>query len=148
MELNIIIPDTNVIVAASIKNYYKETKYKLNTQHIFYDGSSQLFHIIKDKEGYPNVRGILLEKVESECSGAFVKAIRDTCENAVVENVVKKAVKKAIKKLEENIVKNKKEIKVLKDVYSEISNTIKWLKKAHSTRDRARPGYEISDTIE
>ena len=124
----VIIPDTNVIVAASIKTYYEGTEYKLNTQHKFHDESSQLFDIIKD-EKYPNVKSILLEKVKTECASALPKAVRDTCENAVVEDAVKKAVKKISKKLRKNIEKNEKEIKVLKDVYSEIPNTIKGLRK-------------------
>ena len=116
----VIIPDTNVIVASSIKANYEGT-YKLNIPHKFHDESSQLFDIIKDK----NVKGILLEKVKSECGDALPDAVRDTCENAVVDDVVKKVVRNTTKKLEGNTEKNEKEINVLKKVYSEIPNTIK-----------------------
>ena len=144
-ETSIIIPDTNVIVAASIRTYYEGTEYKLNAPHKFHDESSQLFDIIKDKD-YPNVRGILLEKVESECGDALPDAVRDTCENAVVEDVVKKVVRNTTKKLEENTEKNEKEINVLKKVYSEIPNTIKWLSKESYDKKSANLEKAVEDT--
>ncbi|MCY4490904.1 MAG: hypothetical protein OXC46_05495 [Thaumarchaeota archaeon] len=128
----VIIPDTNVIVASSIKAHYEGT-YKLNIPHKFHDESSQLFDIIKDKE-YPKVKGILLEKVKSECLGALTNAVRGSCEYKVVEDVVMQAMKTIIEKLEENKKKNEKEIKVLKAVCSEIPNTIKWLRKELSDK--------------
>ena len=140
----VIIPDTNVIVAASIKTYY-EGIYKLNTQHKFHDESSQLFDIIKD-EKYPNVKGILLEKVKTECLGALTNAVRDTCENAVVEYVVKQAVRGIIEKLAENKKKNEKEIKVLKAVYSEIPNTINWLRKELHDKKLMNLEKSVEDT--
>ena len=97
IELNVIIPDTNVILAASININYEETIHNIKIQHIFHDESSQLFYIINDEE-HPKVMGILLEKIESESRGALMNTIKDPCEDATVELVVKKAVKKLTKK--------------------------------------------------
>ena len=125
MKLNVIMPDTNVILAASINDYYEEIEYKLCMQHEFHNESSQLFHIIRDKEKYPNVKGVLLKKVEHECANTLYGVLQDMCEKTTVEYATKKVVGEIIKRLEEDIETNKSEIKVLKKVYSKIANITK-----------------------
>ena len=67
-----IIPDTNVIVSASINYCFEEIG---NIKHIHHDESYRLFNLISQTA---SVRGIFLKKVNSECWGALLKAIKDT----------------------------------------------------------------------
>lgn len=68
-----IIPDTNVIVSASILENLKDIGI---VKHTFYDESIQLFSLFKKQT--PHVEGIAIPKVKSECFRVLSQAVKDT----------------------------------------------------------------------
>jgi len=67
-----IIPDTNVIVAASIiENIYE---LEIVVKHHFYDQSIQLFSLFRPPQ---SVDGYLIPQVKSECFGVLSRAVKD-----------------------------------------------------------------------
>lgn len=73
MQFVKIIPDTNVIVSASIMENLEEIGI---VKHEFYDTSIQLFSLFKKQT--PDVEGIAIPKVKSECFGVLSRAVKDT----------------------------------------------------------------------
>ncbi|MCY4491450.1 MAG: hypothetical protein OXC46_08325 [Thaumarchaeota archaeon] len=71
-----IVFDTNIILSASINVYYK----RKHIQHEFNDESTELFELIKDYK--KTVKGILLEKVYSECDSTLMSAVKDAYKKA------------------------------------------------------------------
>lgn len=68
-----IIPDTNVIVSASILENIEEVGI---IKHKFYDQSIQLFSIFKKQNS--DIEGIAIPQVKSECLRVLSRAIKNT----------------------------------------------------------------------
>ena len=115
--MNVIIPDTNVILVATLKFTYDGT---IHTQHPFHVNSSKLLNVIKNKNEYPNVSGILLPKVNKECRDKFRSVFRDLRTVAVARQIVKKVATVVVKKLASERTGNATEFRKLREKYFQI----------------------------
>lgn len=66
-----VIPDTNVVVAASIMENIDEIGI---IKHHFYDQSIQLFSLFKSPNG---IEGFAIPKVKAECFGVLSRAVKE-----------------------------------------------------------------------
>ncbi|MCY4490980.1 MAG: hypothetical protein OXC46_05900 [Thaumarchaeota archaeon] len=101
--MNVIIPDSNVILAA----VFNTTIEGISIRDEFHDDSSQLLDIIKD-EAYPNVKGILLPQVDGECRKKLIfSGLEDLHIRAVARKIVKKVAEKVAKERYNDLLQEK-----------------------------------------
>ena len=93
--MNVIIPDSNVILAA----VFNTTIEGISIRDRFHDDSSQLLDRIKDKTDR-NVKGILLPQVDGECREKLIfSGLEDLHIRAVARKIVKKVAEKIVKEI-------------------------------------------------
>ena len=100
--MSVIIPDTNVILAAALEFTYDGT---IHTQHQFHVESSRLLDMIKENS---NVMGMLLPKVDEESSAGLSLAFIDLRAVAGARRIVRNVASKAAKEAAENMAKQNK----------------------------------------
>ena len=72
MQHAVIIPDTNVIVSASIMQHLDDIG---SIKHMFYDESIQMFSLFVTRS---DIRGVLVPTVARECFKVLMKSVRGT----------------------------------------------------------------------
>ena len=121
-----IIPDTNVILAATFNITYEEI---ISLQHKFHEKSSELLDLIKDDS---NVNGIFLPKVEEESLEGVFSVFNDLRTVTLARQIVRDVAREIARKVAKRIRKNYAEAKTLEYQYLEI------IFKNHSIRDPSK----------
>ena len=72
MQRTVIIPDTNVIVSASIMQNLQDSG---SIKHVFYDQAIQMFSLFVTRA---DVKGVAVPAVTNECFKVVIKAVKST----------------------------------------------------------------------
>ena len=116
--MNVIIPDTNVMLSATFNTVYEGI---IPIRDRFYDESSRLLDVIKDEITYPNVGGILLPQVKGEYR---IKKILSKYADLYTVAVAQKIVEDVMKKIEKEVPEDAEAVRLQDDYFHRVKSDI------------------------